>query len=108
LTDLVRIVYNKISNNQYALFDRMIDHIKVILAKDGLDSLELLLRGDIYSLSEGLNRDGTVLLLKQIADAQGDVDKFIDITREFPCSNINYDKLQCAMRLANSSRVLPV
>jgi len=96
---LVKKIYDLILNNDYGSKDYLIEKSAPALRKKGLESLEQLL----YLNKDSFNDYSLPYFLKSIADAQGDVDKYINLIQKH--SNINELTVNnIAERLINKGR----
>jgi hypothetical protein len=101
---IARYVFERLCDNGYGVFDYMIEKCKVALGDEGLVTLEKLFRDEVAQQSENFKKQSLVSCLKEIADAQNNVDKYLELTREFPSVSDQYDNLQSAKRLVGAGR----
>lgn len=97
-------VRQRILNNGYGVFDFILDSFKETLGKTGLRALERLLRADAAKLTDKYSKEQIIRQLRDIADIEKDVDKYLALQVEFPSGYPEHAHLQAAKRLSQAGR----
>lgn len=101
---IAEYVYNRIQENDYGIFDEIIANFKNVLGKRGLSALENLIRLSLVNSDNHYSKRRWSGSLEKIADAEGDVDKYISIIHEFEGKESEYGRVKCSQHLAQAGR----
>lgn len=98
--DVVKLVLDKISANDYGVYDNIIENFRSVLNEEGFIDLRQTMFELLKEESQNIVARSA---LKTIADCQNDVDAFIEACRlsKGPCA---YEKLEIAKRLNDNWR----
>lgn len=103
-TKIAEYVHKRVLNNGYGVFDSILEGFKDALGEAGLQTLEQLLRADIAKTTDAYDRQVIITQLKDIADVEQDVDKYLALQIEFPSAHTQYEHLNAGKRLADAGR----